>query len=427
MNMTKDRHYALRYRSNDGIHKKGDIQFVSSEALYIGQTPECLFRLPAHPHYADTCYAVIVEDCTCGAWRIIRQEPEARILVDGTQLELISELHDRCIITLDNTSVLFTIEKGEAPKVIYVQHRSQKLLWTAIVSIAALLFAVIFQPKEDEMDIYNIYASEINDIYKIEAHTLLVLNTQDDTLETIPLHPAEVGTGFLTDSGYLVTARHCIEFWLGYEDELRPSLGDIGSEPIQWAIKAEMSDSIRLVVKLTITDHKGKEYSCTSEQFTMDKSRDHVRERGNHDSDYLWRSIISRYGAHTAELGDAAVMKWQYGKGSIRLASPEQILKMSRDITLQSFGYPQDISKQKAMLTADNGTMYHAPNRTDEVFICRSAFDNGFSGAPVFVSDKEYARKSVVGIVSRLIGNHTLIVPVSQIHNLIKKNENNEQ
>ena len=66
--------------------------------------------------------------------------------------------------------------------------------------------------------------------------------------------------------------------------------------------------------------------------------------------------------------------------------------------------------------------MIKPDERSDEVI---TIVDNGFSGGPVFVSDEEFKEKAVVGIVSRLAGTHTLIVPVSQIHNLIKEFEEN--
>ena len=418
-------HYAIRYRNNDGIHRKGDIQHISQNALYIGQTPECAFKLPHHPEFADTCYAVIVRDTDAGVWRIIRQETDARILVDGIPLEYIAELHDNSRIVLDNTSVLFSIEKGEIPQTTYIEHSNQKALWSVIAVFAAMLVAIIFYLDKDEMNVYEAYAEEIGDIYKIEADTLLVTTTKGDTLDIIALPRAETGTGFITDNGYFVTARHCIEYWLGYEDELNDSYKEIDSKSVRWAIEAEMHDTIRLLVKLTITDNNEKRHFCTSEQFAMNKERDNVYELGNFSSNYLWRSIISRYEARKAELGDVAIMKWEHGKGKIRLAAPDRILNVPHNINLQSFGYPQSQSKKEAVLTADKDGMYDYAKDENDLFTCRSAFDNGFSGGPVFVSDEEFKEKAVVGIVSRLAGTHTLIVPVSQIHNLIKEFEEN--
>ena len=53
-------YYALRYRSDDGIHHKGDIQYINQDVLYIGQTPECKCELPKHYEYADVCYIVSI-------------------------------------------------------------------------------------------------------------------------------------------------------------------------------------------------------------------------------------------------------------------------------------------------------------------------------------------------------------------------------
>ena len=427
MKTCNEKHYAIRYRNNDSLHRKGDIQHISQNALHIGQTPECTLKLPQHPHFADTCYAVIVRDANAERWRIIRQERDARILVDGIPLEYVAELHDNNSIVFDNTSVLFTVENGEMPQTTYIEHSNQKPLWGIIAVFTVALIAIMFHLVKDDKNIFEAYADEISDIYKIEADTLLVTTTRGDTLDIIALPRAETGTGFITENGYFVTARHCVEFWLGYEDELKSSYQEIGSKPVKWAIEAEMCDTIRLLVKLTITDNNGKRYLCSSEQFTMNKERDNVYEMGNFSKYYLWRSIISRYESCEAELGDVAVMKWEHGKGKIRLASPDRIVEAPHDINLQSFGYPQSQSKKQAVLTPDNDNMYDYPKDQESPFTCGSAFDKGFSGGPVFISDKGFENKAVVGIVSRLAGTQTLIVPVSQIHNLIKDIEENGQ
>lgn len=410
-------HYAIRFRNGDGLHKKGDIQFFGNGVTYIGQTPECGLQLPPHPQFADSCYAVIKTDAENGKRYLIRQEQKADICINGSPLAIAAELSDNDRITFDNTTVTYTVEKGEQPQVTYIKHKSQKALWCAIALIAAALAAIILQPKEQERSVFERYVQEIESIYKIEADTFIVTRDGKDTLAIIPLPRAEVGSGFVTQCGHFVTARHCIEFWLGYENELKPDFNSIESPVVKWAIEAEADSTLHLTATLKITDSKESVYRYTSDDFIMDKSRDNIYECGDFNNEYLWRSIISRYEDADAELGDAAIMEWEHSKGNIKLAEPDLILNVQRDITLQSFGYPQQQSKQKAMLTADNGCMYFAPESADDILYCRSAFDKGFSGAPVFIDHKE--RKSAIGIVSRLESDYTVIVPVSQIHNLI--------
>lgn len=414
-------HYAIRFRNGDGLHKRGDIQFFGNGVTYIGQTPECGLKLPPHQQFADCCYAVIKTDAASGERYIIRQEQKADICINGTPLGIAAVLNDNDRITFDNTAVIYTVEKGEKPQVTYIKHKNPKALWCAIALIVAALAAIILRPKEMEKSVFETYAHEIESIYKIEADTLIVTKAGMDTLAIIPLPRAEVGSGFVTQCGYFVTARHCIEFWLGYENELKPDFNSIESPFVKWAIEAEADPTLHLTATLKIIDSHDNVYCYTSDDFVMDKSRDNIYECGDFKNEYLWRSIISRYEDMDAELGDAAIMEWKHGKGNIRLAEPDLILNVQRDITLQSFGYPQQHSKQRATLTADNGCMYFAPESADDILYCKSAFDKGFSGAPVFIADKD--RKSAIGIVSRLESNYTVIVPVSQIHNLINSTQ----
>ena len=82
-----------------------------------------------------------------------------------------------------------------------------------VLAIAAILFYLIQKDKDD----YALFRSELASIYRIEADTLLVYNSCSDTIDVVALPRADVGTGFVTNDGYFVTARHCVEFWLAHE------------------------------------------------------------------------------------------------------------------------------------------------------------------------------------------------------------------
>lgn len=421
MNMHNDKYFALRFRSDDGVHKKGDIQHEGGNVMYIGQTPECALKLPSHADYADTCYAVIIKNIGDEGWRIVRQETTADIRINGIPLELVKNLHHGDRLTFDHTEMTFTEEQGVAPQEVYVSRRGNKALWGVLGMLAVALVAVVFYLVQRDKDVFDVFASEIESIYKIEADTLLVLNSSNDTLDVVGVSRADIGTGFVTDEGYFVTARHCVEFWLAHEQELVPQLKDIESEVVKRAIEVEMDSTLRLVAKLRIVGRDGVILHCSSDDFLMDKSRDHIYEYGDFESSYVWRSVISRYESRDAELGDVAVMKWQHGKGNIHLAESDEIMKQEKHAELKGVGYPQDNNRQETKLTFGKGHILHFPETENDCIICDHSFDHGFSGCPVFISTKANTYKVVVGIVSRSDDSHTLIVPVSAVHQLIKK------
>lgn len=407
-------YFAIRYRSDDGIHKKGDIQYINQDALYIGQTLECKLELPKHPDYADICYAVIIKNRSTAGWRIIRQDKDAAIFINGVELELVQNIENNDRLTFDSTNVVFSVENGQIPINTYVKHSSPKWITYSFIAVFLILFGIIWGINENSKSIISIYKNEINYIYKIEADSLLVLTHNRDTLDILPVDRLFIGTGFITNEGYFVTARHCIEFWLTMENELNKDFPAIKSDIVKRAIEAESDSSIRLVSTIKITNYdETKTWRYTSEDFFMDKSRDNIYDCGNFNSEYQWRSIISLFEKRDAELGDVAIMKWSEGKGDIVLDKSKTTYEA--EIELCSFGYPQDENGQRATFAADEGKVYNTQESIDECFICTKGFDPGFSGGPVFLKRD----KNVVGIVCRSSANHTLIVPVSQIHNLI--------
>ena len=419
MNEMTDNYYALRFRSEDTLHRKGDVQFGDDKALYIGQTDECGLRLENHPEYADCCYAVVTKNMEGQGWCLIRQEKEAEITVNGIPLAWVKILKDGDLLKFDKTVIQFTEEHGAQPSMSYVRNRTPWGVWTLMAAIVLVLAGVVAFLFYNNQKPATIYKHEIGSICKVEAGTLLVLSSQNDTLEIISADKPLVGTGFVTENGYFVTARHCVEFWLAMENELRPDIREIQSPIVLWAIEAEADTTIRLVSLLTITSHDGRQtWHFSSDDFTMDKSHDDVYECGDFESSYLWRSVVSMFEKRDAEQGDVAVMKWPYGKGTVKLEKPDRLQAMGN--LLCGFGYPQNENRQESVFTSNEGTVYQDQVDPDDCFICEKGFDAGFSGGPVFTKN---TNKTVVGIVSRSDGRHTLIVPVQPIYRLISKIE----
>lgn len=420
MSESPRQYFALRLRSTDELHRKGDVQYGGDTPLFIGQTGECGFRIPGHPDYADSCYAVVVPNDDGPGWHLVRLEESADITVNGIPLELVRSLRSGDLLKFDHTLVQFTEEKGERPSTLYVHGKAPWAMWAAMSGILLVLVSIVLFLFHQNQKLTSIFKNEIASICKIESDTLLVLSTQGDTLEILPCSHPMVGTGFITEDGYFVTARHCVEFWLALENELQPDVRNIRDEAVRWAIRAETDTTIHLVTRLKITSRDGSHtWYHDSEAFTMDKSRDNVYELGGFNSPYLWRSVVSLYEQRGAELGDAAVMRWPHGKGNIQLEDAD--VPQQEKNALYCFGYPQSDSRQDAVFSSVESSLYQVQS-PDECFICEKGLDPGFSGGPVFTNNLTHP-KVVVGIVSRSDGNHTLMVPVSQIHRLIDKTD----
>lgn len=418
MNKSDQHYYALRFRSSDQLHRKGDIKYETNDLLYVGQTDECGLRIVSHPDYEDCNYAVIVKSEDGSGWRIIRQESSADISVNGTPLALVTDLHHGDLLKFDQTVVQFTEEQGEPPTVSYIQHRTPWGMWAVLVTLLLLVAGILVFLHESNKEPTAVFKDELLSVCKVEADTLLVYSTHQDEPEVVCAGNTFVGTGFITDDGYFVTARHCVEFWLTMEDELRPDTHDIRSPIVLWAIKAEMDTTIRLVAKVRVASQNGKKtWFLRSDDFTMDKSRDDIYECGGFETPYLWRSVMSRFEKRDAEFGDVAVMRW-HDKGTVHLGKPDS--QPETGTKLFAFGFPQNEVKQSEEASFIDGTVLQKPLTAQDYFLCEKGFDAGFSGAPVFTRSQK-SGNAVVGIVTRSDKQHTLIVPVSQIHRLISK------
>ena len=412
----RNQYYVLRFRSDDDLHKKGDIQYVRDDVFFIGQTPECQMQLPPHPDFADTCYAVIVRNKQNGGWLVMRQETKADISVGGESLTIARNLMDGDILQFDGTIVRFNTQDGDAPIANhYVQSRPQWGMWLTLALIVIVLAGVLSFLYMERLKPMAVFKHEIQSICKVEVDTVMILSSAGDTLDIIPTDRSMVGTGFITEDGYFVTARHSVECWLAMEGELRPDPHDILSPLVRWAISAETDTTVRLISRVAITRHgeSEKRYFC-SDDFTMDKSRDALYDYGNATNSYIWRSVVSLFEKQDTELGDVAVMKWKYGNGTIRLCDSGQVLDI--DEWLCCFGYPQTDYHTEASLSSVEGKVFQSPKTSADWYISDVGLDYGFSGGPVFL---KVPGRPVAGIVSRSAGNRTLIVPISQVQYLM--------
>jgi hypothetical protein len=417
------KYYSLRFRTNDALHKRGDKLNCADNSLYIGQTPECEFCLPQHPEYVDTCYAVIIRNGN--GWDIIRQEQNATIIINNQPLGIVHHLQNNDRITFDKTEVQFSISDG-APDAKYVNRRSIGALWAMLVLFGCIIIGIIGYIMQIHKSPMEIFSEELSSIYIIKVDSIYIYRAKSDT-SCIQLSRASIGTGFVTDDGHFVTARHCIEPWLAMESELRDDFNQITSEIVKYAILAEEDTTIRLVSKITImSEDEKRQWQCTSEDFFMDKEQDNIYELGNINRTYFWRTLTSHYDDKESMLGDLAVMRWSDDKPQGHISLANDTLLISQDLsqpTLYGFGFPPNHYNRDTMPHIQDAetSISFIPRHPDDFLICNYKFDAGYSGGPIFMKNWTNTTKSVVGIISWADDQKTLIVPVSQINKLIKR------
>lgn len=408
--MHKPMSYTLRFRTTDALHHKGDVLCGGSRLLSVGQTPECALQLVPHPDLADCCYAVIVprgED-----WCLIRQEKDADILVNGRPLSYAANLRDGDILSFDRTVLSFHVVDADVPTAAYVHHRrGSRALWATLLLIIVAVGILAVQLYVRSLNPMRVFKTERTSIYAVRVDSLLV-DSAGVRIHAAPADHSVRGTGFVTQDGYFVTARHCLEHWLAEESLLKNDPEAAPYEGMRWAIRAEENPDLRVMTAVTVLDQNGREVTrFHSDAFAMDKSRDHLYERGDYAHVWLWRSLISRHSRGGAELGDLAVARWNGPAGT--LVRDAGAFEEGGNLTV--IGFPAEEAETTPRQDYKQHPGVH--RRPDGCLLAGEEIPGGFSGSPVFARDG--FDKYVVGIVSRTSDGYTLMVPASEIDRLI--------
>ena len=83
----------------------------------------------------------------------------------------------------------------------------------------------------------SVYLVKVDSVRQIQ-----VSNGQEKWLPPTKVLEGEAptGTAFLTIDGTMVTARHCVEYWIGTNLDLTTKVSDLKTDDIvRWAIEAE--------------------------------------------------------------------------------------------------------------------------------------------------------------------------------------------
>ena len=303
--MTKQ-YYTLRFERHDALHKAGEQVANADNTLRIGQTESCDIRLANDSQYEDAVIAVVEKRTDDKGWKLIRISPykEHEVLVNGTPVDYVHFLNngDRIAFEGQRQELVFNTHEdamyNASGIVMMGQHHNRPLtIWLILISmvlVGFLLHQLYSRPMSEGM----IEDAE-QSVFQIRVDSVQLTVSQGDSvilLESAPVFN-EFGTAFLTTSGKLVTARHCIEPWLNLPsgtpmDTLNPAtpkptgmalkaitnnvVAESNGDDARWQVtsfctlrKPEISDSILLCT--------------TSTAFRFDDSRDHLMAFGDYE------------------------------------------------------------------------------------------------------------------------------------------------
>lgn len=432
--MKEKKHYiSLKIKGGNAFHQNGEKLKLTERIVNVGETLDCDVRFESNglqPEY----YASIVQNEDGKSWRIVKRSQHIDINIAGKgTIGYAHALNDGDIIKF-----------GEQPMtLIFHTHfddrydegdKNNTWQWalTALLGLAALitLFLSIGNRKSG-IGIEDVESLE-ESVYLVKVDSvrrIFITNGKEEWIPPTKILEGEAptGTAFLTTDGMMITARHCVEYWIGANLDLTTKVSALKDDDIvKWAIESETfnqthnADSMmQLRVFFSLFDFMGnKKYSfaSTDKQVHVNTERDGIFLLADFTQDYYWRSVRPYFSDRQMELGDILWIDGLPKQGSVRVATEEQINKVKNGTMLMVCGYPMTGIGDKRM-TFTEGTIRRNASAENENLFFESNINHGFSGGPVLMKmDGEIV---AIGVVSRVdsvsSGLYKWAVPITEI------------
>ena len=447
--MTEKNYYSLRFLGNNAFHKREYVLKTTARVLHIGETADCEVRYEAGP-YTPEVYATIVADADGTGWLLIQRSAHVKAHIAGTGgSAFVQRLSDGDIIQFDGQQMELEFHThhdcnyAATAGVVMEHHTSKRIIygtWAAIALLFAMVLGVGIKMRSDIIDndqLERFYSSVF--ITRVDSVQWIQVAQGDTTLVRPTLNlqgEAPVGTAFLTTDGKLVTARHCIEYWIGENIDLTENVENLWDEDIRkWAILSESfvqnredTDTIQaLRVCFSIYNPANPDqpsfcFTSTDDNVHINKRHDVIQQLADYEHDYWWRTVRPYYSNLECERGDIVYIDTQQ-KGTIQLADSASIAALKQSAHVALLGHPGNAAG--LVTTYAKGTM--AENRADTLHRYSPAlkFDanitHGFSGGPLFI--RAGGKIVAAGVVSKIDTDNGIFkkaVPVTEIDDMQK-------
>ena len=432
----KDRkkYISLKLKGSNAYHQNGERLKTTERIVNIGETADCDIRFETDglvPEY----YASIIQNEDGCSWRIVKRSQHIDIALAGKgTIGYAHQLKDGDLIQFGNQPVSLCFHQHDDTH--YDEETDKDRYWQGAVMALLGLIAVIavffsFAQENDSIVAQDVEPLE-ESIFLIKVDSVcreLVANSQTQRLQPMKVLAGEAptGTAFLTTDGTMVTARHCVEYWIGTNLDLTTKVGDLNEDDIvRWAIETETfnqthpeDSTMQLRVFFSLYDLMGNKryvFDTADSHVHINKDRDGVFMLADFSQDYYWRSIRPYFTDRQMELGDILWIDSLEDKGKVTLAAKQDLEKIEKGTRLIICGFPMTGIGDKRM-TSTEGTIRRTAAAESENFFFESNINHGFSGGPVFM--KSGNDIVAIGVVSRVDsisnGLYKWAVPVTEV------------
>lgn len=448
-------YYSIRFMEGNAFHAKDDVLNTSEDVLNIGEYPDCPIRYEASDGYEPEYYATIIKNEDGEGWRIVKRSQFIDVEIAGNGgFGFVHQLKDGDIIGFGDgrMSLQFNLhQEGDYSDAgIKIIHQTNYRFLYAIVALVCVVGAgvgYLLYERWNQTDLHQDVKVYSSSVFLIMADSVQLVKVYDgkeeqvgETKDLTYTGEREIGTAFLTTDGKLITARHCIEFWLNRKKNGITNVAGLDEDDIvKWAI--EVSTYMRCHDEQNDTVMALKTYcsvyqpdSLDSPLFVFHSLEPRVHINYAHDKfdpipdcsgNYYWRTIIPKGNKREAELGDIAYVDVEE-KGTIELADSTQLSSISEGTAIVFLGFPQNgIGDRRLMYEDGNITREVTEGVIDQNLYVKGEIIPGFSGGPVMarIDNKIVA----IGVISRVDsisnGVYKWVVPVTEIAEMRKREE----
>lgn len=434
------------HRGGTGGLRSGDVVTCTGSSLTIGETADCEVRYPSlQPQYQPEYYATILRSADGQRWHIVKRSAHVDVSIMGHGgFAYACQLHDGDTIVFggQRQTVQFHAHYDANYAKTPDNHRFLPYAFMAIVLLVVLVGGWLLF-RQTPAAIMPDEAAQLEEsvfLVRVDSVEYVVGTSQyEEVVATLHFESGDnpVGTAFLTDDGRLVTARHCVEYWLGEPVELTTKIVNLDDDDIiRWAALAETfnyehegSDTLQLLrsycsvwaPRHTATPTSPPDFepvfrfTSTDDSVHINRERDGIITLDDFTHRYYWRTVTPYFSRRDMELGDIMYVSVSR-KGQFELADSAFFRSLKREEPLAIYGFPENDAQVKAIdFEAGNLKMWHPGKSLNENLVHSGQLTHGHSGGPVLVRGGK-SGFVVIGVVSKvdnLNDNLMMSVPVT--------------
>ena len=431
--MKELKHYiSLKFKGGNAYHQSGKRLKLTERIVNIGETADSDIRYETNyeqPEY----YVSIIRNEDGKSWRIVKRSQHIDVSIEGKgSIGYAHSLADGDIIQIENHVMTLIFHSHYDNR---YDEEDQQSVWqwavAGILGLAAIIVVVFaIGNKQNVISVEDVEPLE-ESICLVKVDSVRRLSVVDGKITVllptkILKGDVPIGTAFLTTDGKLVTARHCVEYWIGTDLNLTTKVNSMDEDDIvRWAIETETfnqthdGDSTMLQVFFSIFDFMGnKKYSfdTTDKRVHINKDNDGIFLMADFSQESYWRTIKPYFTDRKMELGDILWIDSLKEEGKVKIASTSQMEKVKSGTKLMICGYPKTGIGDKRMISTE-GTIRRLASANTENLFFESNINHGFSGGPVLMKDGNEV--VAIGVVSRVDsisrGLYKWAVPITEV------------